>query len=136
MIDLYCERLGPGLWAEPLNALTNLGFLVAALASWQLARRAGPADGSVLALIAMMVAIGAGSALFHTFATGWARVLDVLPILLFQLWFLWLYSRTVVGARSTYSAVLVSGFLHAGLRARPFPAVQNGSLPHVPGPVG
>jgi len=39
MIDLYCERLGPGLWAELLNALTNLGFLVAALASWQLARR-------------------------------------------------------------------------------------------------
>jgi len=39
MIDLYCERLGPGLWAEPLNALTNLAFLLTALASWQLARR-------------------------------------------------------------------------------------------------
>jgi hypothetical protein len=25
-IDAYCERLGPGLWAEPLNALTNLAF--------------------------------------------------------------------------------------------------------------
>lgn len=25
-IDIYCERLGPGLWAEPLNALTNAAF--------------------------------------------------------------------------------------------------------------
>jgi hypothetical protein len=30
-IDAYCERLGPGLWAEPLNAVTNLAFIVAAV---------------------------------------------------------------------------------------------------------
>jgi hypothetical protein len=36
-IDAYCERLGPGLWAEPLNALTNLAFIVAALiCAWRL----------------------------------------------------------------------------------------------------
>ena len=64
MIDLYCERLGLGLCAEPLNALTNLGSLVAALASWQLARRSESRDGSLASLIALMVAIGAGSALF------------------------------------------------------------------------
>ena len=29
-IDIYCERVGPGLWAEPVNALTNLSFLAAA----------------------------------------------------------------------------------------------------------
>ena len=37
MIDLYCERFGPGIWAEPINALTNLAFLVAAFAAWRLA---------------------------------------------------------------------------------------------------
>ncbi len=30
-IDLYCERLGPGLWAEPLNAVTNLAFILAGI---------------------------------------------------------------------------------------------------------
>ena len=30
-IDMYCERTDPGLWSEPLNALTNLAFLLAAL---------------------------------------------------------------------------------------------------------
>ena len=34
VLDLYCERLGPGLLAEPLNAVTNGAFLVAA---WRLA---------------------------------------------------------------------------------------------------
>jgi hypothetical protein len=26
-LDLYCERTAPGLWNEPLNALTNLAFI-------------------------------------------------------------------------------------------------------------
>ena len=30
-LDGYCERLGPGLWAEPLNFLSNAAFLVAAI---------------------------------------------------------------------------------------------------------
>ena len=29
-IDIYCERIEPGLWAEPLNAITNLAFIIAA----------------------------------------------------------------------------------------------------------
>jgi hypothetical protein len=33
-VDIYCERLGPGLWAEPLNAVTNVAFFVAAWLAW------------------------------------------------------------------------------------------------------
>lgn len=33
-IDAYCERIDPGFWSEPINALTNLAFLVAALWVW------------------------------------------------------------------------------------------------------
>ena len=40
-IDGYCERLGPGFWAEPLNALTNLAFLIAALVMWRRTRGQG-----------------------------------------------------------------------------------------------
>jgi hypothetical protein len=29
-IDIYCERIGPDLWSEPVNALTNLAFVLAA----------------------------------------------------------------------------------------------------------
>lgn len=35
MIDLYCERTDPGVWAEPLNAVSNLCFVVTAFAAWR-----------------------------------------------------------------------------------------------------
>ena len=35
MIYLYCERLGSGLWAEPINALSNISFLLAAIAAME-----------------------------------------------------------------------------------------------------
>ena len=33
-VDHYCERTDPGIWAEPLNALTNLAFIIAAWLLW------------------------------------------------------------------------------------------------------
>ncbi len=59
MIDLYCERTGPGLWAEPFNALTNLSFFVAAWFAWRLI--AGPdRRSSQTSLVILIVAIGRG----------------------------------------------------------------------------
>ncbi len=33
-IDAYCERLGPGFWGEPLNAISNLAFCLTAWLVW------------------------------------------------------------------------------------------------------
>ena len=33
-MDNYCERVGPEFWSEPLNAVTNAAFLVAALGAF------------------------------------------------------------------------------------------------------
>lgn len=98
-IDLYCERLGPGLWAEPLNAVTNLAFIVAALLLAASIRRAEPAvrrDPAILALTALVFFIGLGSGLFHTFATTWAVLADVIPIALFILLYMYLALRRMV----------------------------------------
>ena len=67
MIDLYCERTDPGLWAEPVNAATNAAFLVSAWLIWRLARQRGQLDGSVRVLVGLAVAIAIGSGLFHIF---------------------------------------------------------------------
>jgi hypothetical protein len=49
-VDLYCERTGPGLWAEPANALTNLAFIAAGLwGVWQVRRYRTGAFAEVLA---------------------------------------------------------------------------------------
>lgn len=82
-IDSYCERLAPGFWAEPLNALTNGAFIVAALYGLALRQRAGARDWPALWLIAVTFAVGTGSFLFHTFANRWSLLADVLPIAIF-----------------------------------------------------
>ncbi|MEB3265606.1 MAG: hypothetical protein VKN13_03220 [Cyanobacteriota bacterium] len=133
MIDLYCERLGPGLWAEPLNAITNLAF---ALAAWRLARLAGGVaagrDWGVLALAGLALALAIGSGLFHTVATPWAMAADVLPILLFQLLVLLLWLRRRLGLALLPSIGLCGLFLLASLAGRAVPGLLNGSLAYGP----
>jgi len=131
MLDLYCERVGPGLLGEPWNGVSNLAFL--ASAAW-LAVRLGPrADLGVRLLIGLIAAIGLGSTLFHSLATGGALLADVLPILLFQLTFLALVLRRQLGLGVAPTAGLVGLFLLACLGARVFPVVLNGSLSYLPG---
>jgi Ceramidase len=91
-VDHYCERTSSAFDAEPLNALTNAAFLVAAWGAWHFFSKhpSRSPPGLVLALIATMALIGFGSFLFHTVATRWAEWGDVLPILLFMLLYLWL----------------------------------------------
>lgn len=132
MLDLYCERVGSGLWAEPLNALTNLAFLIAAWMSWRLIRRSGTQAAAPMILVALMAAIGVGSGLFHTFATPWAQILDVLPILIFELCFFWLYFRSVMSWNAASSTLAVSIFLSAALFGRQFPTLLNRSLMYAP----
>ncbi len=132
MIDLYCERCGPGLLAEPFNATTNLAYLIAAWAAWFLARRLKALLFGIRGLILLSVLIGVGSALFHMFASGWARVLDVVPILLFQLLFLWLYALQVMEIRIELAGISVVAFLGVTLFGRQFSQVLNRSLPYIP----
>ncbi len=82
-VDLYCERLGPGLLAEPLNALSNLAFLLGAFFVW----RSRPAHLPAVHLPAVLLAaVGLGSFVFHTWASGVGMVLDVVPIVVLIGW--------------------------------------------------
>ena len=87
----YCERGGdPSFWAEPLNALSNGAFIIAGLlAAWQLTRSAR-SDRALFEwlLVALVLAIGVGSFLFHTYATVWSIPFDTVPISLFMLGYL------------------------------------------------
>ena len=87
-IFIYCERgQDPAFWAEPMNALTNGAFLIAAAVATRGYLAAPPErrHGSVLLLILLTYAIGIGSFLFHTYATRWAALADTIPIALFML---------------------------------------------------
>ncbi|MFN3208136.1 MAG: ceramidase domain-containing protein [Roseovarius sp.] len=116
-IDAYCERTDPGFWAEPVNALTNAAFLVAALV---MARRLRGTE-LVLArpLTALLALIGIGSFLFHTYAQPWAAMLDVVPIMLFALTYLFAASRFYLGLSRLASAATIPAFLGVTALATP-----------------
>ncbi len=75
----YCERgENTAFWAEPLNALSNLAFFIAAV--WFGRQTPQPAKADQRALVALAGlagCVGLGSAAMHTFATGWSQVADV-----------------------------------------------------------
>jgi hypothetical protein len=96
-LDNYCERLGPGFWAEPWNAVTNLAFILAAVGGYAYAARQERLDWPLIVLITITVAVGIGSFLFHTFATVWAVLADVIPIQLFILVYFTLAMRRFAG---------------------------------------
>ena len=84
-VDGYCERLTFAFWGEPVNAITNAFFILAAIIMWPRVR--GLVIGRLLCVI--LAVIGVGSFLFHTLATRWAGVADTTPIAAFILVYLY-----------------------------------------------
>ncbi len=103
-LDGYCERVGPDYWAEPLNALSNLGFMIAAVIMWR--RCGGMPKGRIMA--GALFVIGVGSWLFHTHATRWAEMADVVPILGFVVLYLWRANRDYLGVPRLWAGVLTA----------------------------
>lgn len=102
----YCERTDFSYWAEPVNAVTNVVFVIAALVVWRRARGLPLAQG--MAFILAM--IGVGSFLWHTHATGWAGMTDVLPIVLFILLYLFAATRDFLGLAPFWAGAVTLAF--------------------------
>jgi peptidoglycan/LPS O-acetylase OafA/YrhL len=142
----YCERgSDPGLWAEPVNALSNAAFLIVALvAAVRMTRLPNPRKAPdplaavlVHPLIALVALIGAGSFLFHLTATRWARLADVLPIGAFMLLYLAFALRCLVGLPVPKVMLGIAVFVAAFLAVAAFcppggPACLNGTIGYAP----
>ena len=86
-VDIYCERLDASFWAEPINAITNLSFIVAGFFIWRLRTP----RSNLLAIL--MILIGLGSFSFHTFANRLTGLFDVLVIALYLVAFAFLIPK-------------------------------------------
>ena len=80
-INVYCERTDASFWSEPLNAVSNLAFVIAAYFAYLAYRvHVETPQKTSLILILCLVIIGMGSFAFHTFANRLTGLMDVLPI--------------------------------------------------------
>ncbi|WP_394178192.1 ceramidase domain-containing protein [Yoonia maritima] len=126
-IDGYCERTDAAYWSEPINALTNLAFVIGAAVMWR--RTNGQPLGRALCVI--LALIGIGSYLFHTHATAWAALADVAPIGVFILVYLFAVHRDVLGLKRRIAMFATAMFIPYAaitvpvLNATPFVRISN-----------
>ena len=134
-IDMYCERTDPGLWSEPLNALSNLAFLLVAGLLWRRMGAGGPRD--IRRLVALIAAVGLGSLTFHTVATRWAALLDIGFIAIFVLSYFQRFQVRILGRseaagwRDVGIFLLLAGLFGVGVKAGPALPL-NGSEIYLP----
>ena len=100
-VDWYCERMAPGFWGEPLNAVSNLAFVFAAIALFLSMRggraRYGRTPFGIALLGIELVAIGIFSGALHTTATALAGALDDWSIRVFILTYLVVFAHWMWG---------------------------------------
>ena len=136
-VRAYCERTDAAFWAEPVNALSNAAFLVAAA----LAARRARGDGPVLALAGIVFVVGIGSFLFHTLANRWSMLADVITIAVFIYGYFALAMARFFGLRPAAATALTLAFaaLSFGLTpaldalsGRSVSDLTNGSVDYAP----
>ena len=134
-VDAYCERMGAGLLAEPINFLTNAAFLIAALVIWPRIKE----DRAAQLLAIILVTIGISSGLFHSYAVGWTGAADSLSILIFILIYLFVATRRLFSAPIWLAALAVLMFFpYAIALAHGIASVfgpLNGSVAYIPVPI-
>lgn len=133
LLHIYRERSGdPAFWAEPMNALTNASFVIAAGFALDFAIRRRALRPDTLALILLAGVIGFGSFLFHTLPSHPTMWLDIIPITLFQILFLWLISRKLLSTNGWMAAGLVAAVVGLSFALMPIHHPFNGSLFYMP----
>jgi hypothetical protein len=151
-VFLYCERgINEALLAEPINAVSNVAFLLAALVGLQLVMWRPPEERSPdqFLLPVLVLFIGLGSLAFHLYADQGTALADVLPISLFMLVYLGFALNRFLGVPPGFTVLLVIGFaamvaiamqVQCGQGAIGFPGAElkdakpclNGSLFYLP----
>lgn len=128
----YCERAtSHAFWAEPMNAVSNGAFILAAIAGLLLYLRSGRRDWLAAVLIVLVFMIGFGSFLFHTMPQRWTLLADVLPIQFFAFSYFGLALVRFIGARpavavgGTLAFLLASFLLEAALGALLQPGMRG-----------
>jgi len=112
-VFLYCERgTNEALLAEPINAISNVAFLLAALIGLQLVLWRPPEERSPdhFLLPVLVLFIGLGSLAFHLYADQVTALADVVPISLFMLVYLGFALNRFLGVPPAWTVLVVIGF--------------------------
>jgi len=118
--------------AEPINALTNLAFLIAAYLGYSLLKKKQTKDRELLILPWMLLLVGLGSLAYHTARNSLTLVIDGLPIYIFILYAFFICLRELMESKLKATLVLAGFIMLEILLSIYFPReLLNGSIRHI-----
>ncbi len=130
-VTMYCERVGDTFLAEPLNFVSNLAFFISAFSLYRLYKASKVTGFGYWFLFALLILIGTGSSLWHSFRNPYTLALDAVPIFVFFLSLLFLFIKKLLGSNLKAFGMVVTFFLLQIGMSYLFPQFLNGSVRHV-----
>ena len=114
-IDIYCERVSSDLFAEPINFLSNIAFIIAFYILLRRLKDLSYGDKALknysTILTYIILFIGLGSFLFHAFGNLWSAFADTFPIMIFILFYLYIAVRFYLKQNNFVAATALIIFL-------------------------
>jgi len=81
-VDIYCERVSAAFWAEPINALTNIAFILAGLFALRMEAARNGRGIALTGLLAILFAVALIAILSQVIGTAWALSASDAPMAL------------------------------------------------------
>tara|TARA_B100001121_G_scaffold310523_1_gene342209 strand:+ start:2514 stop:3164 length:651 start_codon:yes stop_codon:yes gene_type:complete len=114
-VDIYCERISPEIFSEPVNFFSNFAFWITFFLLLKKHNKKNYRDEVTriysFILIILVFLIGAGSFLFHLFGNLWSLLADTISIMIFIILYLYLAVRFYLGQTLFVSAFAILFFL-------------------------
>ena len=104
-MDFYCERTNEQIFNEPVNAISNIFFIIVSLSLIKILRR-NQSNKIYYIQPILIFFIGIGSFLFHLNPNIITLYSDVIPIFLFSLSFIFFFNRDVININYLNNALL------------------------------
>lgn len=130
-ITQYCERAGNGLLSEPFNLLSSLAIFVSTYFVYILLKKHSIKSFHYWFLFILLVLVGIGSLLWHSFRNPIALALDAIPIYIFFFTFLYLLLARLTKSKLKVLVLLIGFFAIQVLASNFFPTFLNGTIHHV-----
>ena len=100
----WCENVVDGIFREPANALSNIGFMIAGLVMFKVLSSEEPRENQTFygvnktsaLFAAAVIYLGPGSMLMHGTHTEWGQWADNLSMVMFIV-FPWIYNLKLMG---------------------------------------
>ena len=104
-MDFYCERTNEQIFNEPVNAISNIFFIIVSLSLIKILRK-NQSNKIYYIQPILIFFIGIGSFLFHLNPNIITLYSDVIPIFLFSLSFIFFFNRDVININNLNNALL------------------------------